>query len=67
MINKGRVLPYERIYEKVWGEGAFGDERNSVRCQIRNLRDKLHKVSSNLPFIIRCVREVGYCLEIELV
>lgn len=64
-VNRGRVLTYEQIYEKVWGEDAVGNERNSVRCQIRNLREKMYEVSSVLPFAIRCVREVGYCFEIE--
>lgn len=67
MANKGRVITYENMYEKVWGEEAIGNEKNSVRCHVSNLREKLHNVSSKLPFVIRCVREVGYCFEVKSV
>ena len=63
--NKGRVLTYEQIYQSVWGEEAFGNENNAVACHIRNLREKLYEASPNAPFSIRCVREVGYCFEME--
>lgn len=65
VCNKGRVLTYEQIYQKVWGEEPLGNESNAVGCHIRNLRAKLLKKSSHLSFKIRCVREVGYCLETE--
>ena len=64
-VNKGRVLTYEQIYQRVWGEEALGNENNAVGCHIRNLREKLYEASPNAPFSIRCVREVGYCFEIE--
>ena len=63
--NKGRVLTYEQIYQSVWGEEALGNENNAVGCHIRNLREKLYEASLNAPFSIRCVREVGYCFEME--
>lgn len=65
VANKGRVLTYEQIYQRIWGEDAIGNESNSVGCHIRNLREKLYEVSPNAPFTIRCVREVGYCFEVE--
>lgn len=65
VYNKGRVLTYEQIYQKIWREEPLGNENNAVGCHIRNLRAKLLQESSRLPFKIRCVREVGYCLEIE--
>lgn len=65
VYNKGRVLTYEQIYQKVWGEEPLGNESNAVGCHIRNLREKLFQASPNTPFNIRCVREVGYCLETE--
>lgn len=65
VYNKGRVLTYEQIYQKVWGEEPLGNESNAVGCHIRNLREKLLQASPNTPFNIRCVREVGYCLETE--
>ena len=65
VLNKGRVLTYRQIYQKVWGEEPFGNESNAVGCHIRNLREKLFRASPDTPFNIRCVREVGYCLETE--
>lgn len=63
--NIGRVLTYEQIYQNVWSEEALGNGNNAVGCHVRNLRRKLYKESPNTPFSIRCVREVGYCFEIE--
>lgn len=63
VVNKGRVLTYEQIYRKIWGETAFGNERNAIGCHIRKLREKLYEESLDFTFAIRCVREVGYCLE----
>lgn len=65
VANKGRVLTYDQIYQKVWGEDAFGSENNAIGCHIRNLREKLYAASPDAPFNIRCVREVGYCFEIN--
>lgn len=36
--NKGRVLTYEQIYDKVWGEISAGNEKGTVGFYIRNLR-----------------------------
>ncbi len=65
VANKGRVLTYEQIYQRIWGEDALGNENNAVGCHIRNLREKLYEASPNAPFTIRCIREVGYCFELE--
>ena len=65
VANKGRVLTYEQIYQKVWGEDGLGSENNAIGCHIRNLREKLYEAEPNAPFTIRCVREVGYCFEIK--
>ena len=65
VYNKGHVLTYEQIYQKVWGEESLGRENNAVGCHIRNLREKLSQTSPSTSFYIRCVREVGYCLETE--
>lgn len=61
--NKGIVLTYGQIYQKVWGEEGFGNEDNAVCCHVHNLRKKLYAASPVYPFTIRCVRKVGYCLE----
>lgn len=65
VANKGRVLTYDQIYQKVWGEESFGSENNTVGCQVRNLREKLYEAEPDAPFSIRCVREVGYCFEVN--
>ena len=65
VANKGQVLTYDQIYRKVWGEDAYGDESNAIGCHIRNLREKLYEAEPNAPFTIRCVREVGYCFEVD--
>ena len=65
VANKGRVLTYEQIYQKIWGEEYIGNENNAVGCHIRNLREKLYAASPDTPFTIRCVREIGYCFELE--
>ena len=64
-INKGHVLTYAQIYQDIWGEETLGNENNAVKCHIRNLRDKLYAAVADAPFAIRCIREVGYCLEVN--
>lgn len=66
VINKGYVLTYGQIYEKIWGEDSIGDESNSVGCHIRSLRRKLSREYPDAPFTIRCHRNIGYCLETDL-
>lgn len=63
--NKGMVLTYEQIYQRVWGEEGLGNESNAVGCHVRKLREKLYATTSDSPFSIRCVREIGYCLDID--
>lgn len=63
--NEGYVLSYEQIYRKVWGEEGIGNEKNAIKCHIHNLRIKLYSIDPDAPFLIRCVREVGYCFEID--
>lgn len=41
VVNKGRVLTYDQIHHKVWNEDTIGNEKNAVKCHIRNIRDKL--------------------------
>ena len=63
--NKGRVLTYSQIYEKVWGDIPSGCESNTIGFHICNLREKLYQAAPNAPFTIRSVREVGYCFEVQ--
>ncbi len=63
--NKGHVLTYSQIYEKVWGDIPSGCESNTIGFHICNLREKLYQATPSAPFTIRSVREVGYCFEIR--
>lgn len=56
--NKGRVLSHETLLTKIWGYDFTGDE-GIVHTHIKNLRSKL---PVNL---IKTVRRIGYCLEVE--
>lgn len=62
--NRGQVLTYTQIYEKVWGSSPEGNEK-IIRFHLCNLRKKLNATSSDEPFVIRCVRDVGYCFEVK--
>ncbi len=64
VANEGYVLTYDQIYQKVWGEEAFGSTNNAIKCHIRNLREKLREANPDARFSIRCVREVGYCFDV---
>lgn len=63
--NKGRVLTYDQIYRAVWKEEAFGNANNAIACHVHNLREKIGKVLQEGYFSIQCIREVGYCLEMD--
>lgn len=65
VVNQGRVLTYDQIYHKVWNEDTIGNEKNAVKCHIRNIREKLDAALPKASFVIRCVREVGYCFEVN--
>ena len=62
-VNKGRVLTYSQIYEKVWDDFSAGNERGTVGFHIRNLRKKLFDTAPPYPFVIESIREVGYQFE----
>ena len=65
VMNRGRVLTYDQIYRKIWGEYAQDIENNNtIGFHICNLREKLFSASPDAPFTIRCVRNVGYCFEL---
>lgn len=65
VANRGQILTYEQIYERVWGGTPSGTENKTIRYHIYRLREKLYGVSATDElFTIRCVREVGYCFEV---
>ena len=63
VANAGRVLTYEQIYQNVWGNYVQDIENNTIGSHVCKLREKLYKACPDRQFEIRCVREVGYCLE----
>lgn len=65
ITNRGRVLTYQQIYQNVWNEDTLGNENNAVGCHIRNLRRKIYEAMPDAPIVIRCIREIGYCLDFE--
>ena len=62
IANKGRVLTYEQIYQNVWNELPEGSIRKVILYHVINLRKKLSMVQG---LSIKCVREIGYCLELS--
>ena len=59
MVNSGRVLPHDLIYERVWGYD-FGAASNALRVYIGYLRRKLEQAGAR-P-LLHTVRGVGYVL-----
>lgn len=62
--NREQVLTYTQIYENVWGSTFSGNEK-VIRYHLYNLRKKLNINSMDTFYVIRCVREVGYCFEMK--
>ena len=65
VANEGRVLTYEQIYQKIWGNYVQDIENNTIGSHVCKLREKLYKACPDRQFEIRCVREVGYCFEVK--
>ena len=61
--NARRVLTYEQIYQKIWGDYVQDIENNTIGSHVCKLREKLYRACPDRQFEIRCVREVGYCFE----
>jgi two-component system, OmpR family, response regulator MprA len=59
MMNAGRVLPHNLIYERVWGYD-FGPASNALRVYIGYLRRKLEQAGAR-P-LLHTVRGVGYAM-----
>lgn len=60
VANKNRVLTYEQIYEKVWGDFSSGSERETIGFHIRNLRKKLVDTDQDPTYQIESIRDIGY-------
>ena len=59
--HRGKVIPSEELFEKVWGE-KFLDNNNTVMAHIGRLRGKLREPARN-PKFIKTVWGVGYTIE----
>ncbi|MGN0423919.1 MAG: VanR-ABDEGLN family response regulator transcription factor [Acetatifactor sp.] len=59
--HRGKVIPSEELFEKVWGE-KFLDNNNTVMAHIGRLREKLKEPSKH-PKFIKTVWGVGYTIE----
>jgi len=53
------------MYEKVWKEEPFGNENIAVGSHVRSMRQKLYAVYPKPPFVISCIRDVGYRFEVH--
>jgi len=62
MMNAGRILPHNLIYERVWGYD-FGPASNALRVYIGYLRRKLEE--NGEPRLLQTVRGVGYAFREE--
>ena len=61
--NRGRVVTYDALCERVWGVGYYGCE-NSRNVHIRPLREKIEAQPSQ-PRLLLTVRGLGYRLAPE--
>ena len=60
VTNKGRVLTYGQMYEKVWKEEPFGNEHIAVGSHVRSMRQKLYAIYPKPPFVISCIRDIRH-------
>ena len=60
--NANRVLTHSQIYEKVWRELDYGEAQKLVSHHVQAIRRKLN-LGKNSSVRLRCIRNVGYCLE----
>lgn len=63
MMNKGKVVSSEELFESVWKEKYF-DSNNTVMVHIRRIREKIGDSPKN-PKFIKTVWGVGYKIENE--
>ena len=61
MVNMGRTLSSNQIYENVWNEKAFSTEK-TVTVHIRRIREKIEFDTKN-PKYIKVVWGIGYKIE----
>jgi len=59
--SPGRVFSIDEIYERVWGEEAFGAD-NTVTVHIRRIREKI-EINPKEPKFLKVVWGIGYKME----
>lgn len=62
--NSNHVLTHSQIYERIWKEPDYGEARKLVSHHVQSIRRKLN-LEKDSGVCLRCVREVGYSLEIK--
>ena len=62
VYNANRVLTHSQIYEKVWRELDYGEAKKLVSHHVQTIRRKLN-LEKESGIYLRCIRDVGYCLE----
>ncbi len=58
--NRGRIVPKEELFEKVWGDTITGD--GTLNVHIRHLREKI-EADANDPKLIKTIWGRGYLFE----
>ncbi len=61
MVNMGKTLSSNQIYENVWNENAFSTEK-TVTVHIRRIREKI-EIDTKNPKYIKVVWGIGYRIE----
>ena len=64
IYNANRVLTHSQIYEKVWRELDYGEAKKLVSHHVQAIRRKLN-LEKDSGIYLRCIREVGYSLELR--
>lgn len=62
--HKGIVLTYDQIYQRIWKDYSHAVENNTIGYHICKMKKKVCPVPSESKFMIRCVRGIGYCLDV---
>lgn len=62
--HKGIVLTYDQIYQRIWKDYSHAVENNTIGYHICKMKKKVCPVPSESKFTIRCVRGIGYCLDV---
>ena len=60
--RRGSVVSSEELFRRVWGEGYYTKDNNTITVHIRHLREKLGD-SFERPKYIKTVWGVGYKVE----